>query len=452
MAFAAFLALVVTALCASPTRGVPAQTLGARAGTLGAPMDHAARRSAAMSRLDRRLLIVPSRSSFMADDQAGFQQATDFQYLSGWSDLVGAVLVLDGRANDITLFVPRPNPLISHAVPEATLQGARTVGVDAVQPIDSLEPWLSQRLPQVSGVLVAPTDVRGAIQTPPPMASTVLRWKTYLTTLGFPGPVTSSTPLLRPLREIKDSTEIAIIRRVGAMSGQAMLAGLRALRPGRTQRKAALAVVDVCISSGGMHSFWPWAMSGPHAVFTDLFNYFVDYEGHDRVMNVGELVRVDVGCQYAHYMGDVGRTAPVNGRFTAGQREAWDLFIAGYRAGLVGLRAGTRPGDVFAVALRRIRELQPTLKTPLGKRAAAAILAPDGTAPWQFHGVGLDDAEGQPEVLRTGMTVAYEVMFAVDGHGFYLEDMILIRPAGYEMLTPGLPYTASEIESAMRRR
>lgn len=445
MAFAAILALVFTALCPFLTQGVSAQTLGA-------PLDHASRRSAAMSRLERRLLIVPARSSFMADDQAGFQQATDFQYLSGWSDLVGAVLVLDGSAKDITLFVPRPNPLITHVVPAATPEGARTIGVDAVHPIDSLEPWLRLRLPRVSGALVAPTDVRGAIQIPPPMASTVLRWQAYLTTLGFTGPVTSSIPLLRPLREIKDSTEIAIIKRVGAMSGQAMLAGLRALRPGRTQRKAQLAVVDVCISAGGMHSFWPWTMSGPHAVFTDLYNYFVDYDGHDRVMQAGELVRVDVGCQYAHYMGDVGRTAPVSGRFTAGQREAWDLFIAGYRAGLVGLRDGTRPGDVFAAALRRVRELQPMLKTPLGRRAAEVMLAPDGTAPWQLHGVGLDDAEGQPEVLKAGMTVAYEVMFAVDGHGFYLEDMILIRPDGYEMLTPDLPYTAAAIESAMRRR
>ena len=45
-------------------------------------------------------------------------------------------------------------------------------------------------------------------------------------------------------------------------------------------------------------------------------------------MKAGEVVRVDVGCQVDHYMGDVGRTAPVSGTFTAGQREAWDLFIA----------------------------------------------------------------------------------------------------------------------------
>jgi hypothetical protein len=47
------------------------------------------------------------------------------------------------------------------------------------------------------------------------------------------------------------------------------------------------------------------------------------------------------------------------------------------------------------------------------------------------------------------MTVAYELMFAVGDQGFYLEDMILIERDGHRLLTPGLPYTAAEIERVM---
>jgi hypothetical protein len=43
-------------------------------------------------------------------------------------------------------------------------------------------------------------------------------------------------------------------------------------------------------------------------------------------------------------------------------------------------------------------------------------------------------------------------MFTVDGDGFYLEDMIGITPDAYEILTPGLPYSASEIEAVMTKR
>jgi len=47
--------------------------------------------------------------------------------------------------------------------------------------------------------------------------------------------------------------------------------------------------------------------------------------------------------------------------------------------------------------------------------------------------------------------VAYELMFTVDGDGFYLEDMIAVTRDGADLLTPGLPYTAREIEAAMAR-
>ena len=50
------------------------------------------------------------------------------------------------------------------------------------------------------------------------------------------------------------------------------------------------------------------------------------------------------------------------------------------------------------------------------------------------------------------MVLDYEPIFVVDGQGFYMEDMILVTPTGYEILTKGLPSTAAEIERAMRRR
>jgi Xaa-Pro aminopeptidase len=193
-------------------------------------------------------------------------------------------------------------------------------------------------------------------------------------------------------------------------------------------------------------------MSGRNAEFTSLWDSFLAYDHMDRQMKVGEVVRVDVGCQVDHYMGDVGRTAPVSGTFTEGQREAWDLFIAGYRAGLSRIKDRATPKAVYDAALAEVRRLAPALKTPQGKRAAETLLGPKGTEPWQLHGVGLEDAEGLPDVLREGMVVAYELMFTVDGDGFYLEDMIAVKNDGYDILTSGLPYTAREVEAAMVKR
>jgi Xaa-Pro aminopeptidase len=298
-------------------------------------------------------------------------------------------------------------------------------------------------------VYVAPTDARGPVSAPLPMAGSVVRWQSWLASLGA-ATVKPAIEVLRPLREIKDASEIAVLRQVGRTSGDAFLAGVRALGPQKWQHETELAVVNACRAAGARGiSFWPWTMSGPNADFHSLWNSFVSYDHVDRQMQAGEVVRVDVGCQIDHYMGDVGRTAPVSGRFTEGQREAWDLFIAGYRAGLSTIKDQVSPKTVYDMALAEVKRLAPSLTTPEGRHAADTLLGPRGTEAWQLHGVGLDDAEGLPEVLRAGMVVAYELMFTVDGDGFYLEDMIVVKGGGCEVLTPGLPYTALEIEAAM---
>jgi Xaa-Pro aminopeptidase len=46
--------------------------------------------------------------------------------------------------------------------------------------------------------------------------------------------------------------------------------------------------------------------------------------------------------------------------------------------------------------------------------------------------------------------LAFEPILAVDGVGLYLEDMILVTSEETEVLTTGLPYSAVEIERAMR--
>jgi Xaa-Pro aminopeptidase len=442
-------------------RGFRTVVLGAIALTATAlPLDaqmpasaYPTRRAAAMSRLGSDLLIAPARASFLADDQLGFVQAADFQYLTGLDELVGAVLVLDGTGSTSTLFVAKPNPLLTRGLIEPGAQSARRLLLSDVQPVDALESWLRQRFARAATTAyIAPTDARGAVTAPTPIADSVARWRAWLTSLGAAN-VTSAVSVLRPLRDIKDASELAVLRRVGRTSGDALLAGLRALAPGRWQHDTELAVVNACRASGARGvSFWPWTMSGPNAMFTSLWNSFVSYDHVDRQMKAGEVVRVDVGCQADHYMGDVGRTAPVSGTFTDGQREAWDLFIAGYRAGLTRITDGGRATTVYDEVLAEVRRQVPSLKTAQGRHAAETLLSPKGTEAWELHGVGLDDAEGLPAVLRTGMVVAYELMFIVDNDGFYLEDMIAVNKDGYEIVTPGLPYTAREIEAVMANR
>jgi Xaa-Pro aminopeptidase len=173
------------------------------------------------------------------------------------------------------------------------------------------------------------------------------------------------------------------------------------------------------------------------------------YTQLDRVMQSGELVRVDIGCAKHGYGADVGRTVPVSGRFTAGQAETWNLLIAAYRVGMAKMKGGVARTDVLAASRAEIARLQGSLTTEQGRRAAQGLLAPDGMADWSIHSVGVDSGESALPILAAGAVVAFEPIFSVDEDAFYLEDMILITETGSEVLSAGLPYTAKEIEAAM---
>jgi Xaa-Pro aminopeptidase len=412
-----------------------------------------------MRRLPGGILVVAARPYGFSSPQvrtSGFLQDPDFYYFTGIETSPGAVLVIDGAAKESLLFAPTKLPGPANRIPSAKIVpgevSATRLGLDRVLDRKELAGFLAQRRKQTPGLLLYArgiTDAGGSsldMALDDPDAS----GNHALAELWSAGLLREADSVLGEMRSIKDASEIEALRRVGAASARALTAGMAALRPGRPQREAEAAVVSACIAAGAEGpSFWPWVMTGPASAFPAPFASLLDYRHLNRTMQAGEVARVDVGCDALHYQGDVGRTAPVSGTFDAGQRETWELLVAAYRSGLEKLRDGARRDDVFAASLAEVRRRQSSLATPLGKKAAEVLLGENGLKWWGIHGVGLEDAEGSPEVLRAGMVVAFEPIFSVDGQGFYLEDMVLVKEAGHEILTPGLPYTAAEVEGAV---
>ena len=134
---------------------------------------------------------------------------------------------------------------------------------------------------------------------------------------------------------------------------------------------------------------------------------------------------------------------------SARQREAWNLLIEGYQAGLSAMRAGVSVSDVQAAAAARIGELTPDLHTPMGREAGTFLLSQPGRSIWSVHSVGVDSGEEALSTLEAGSVVAFEPMLEIGPDAFYLEDMILVTATGHEVLSTGLPYTAEEIERIM---
>ncbi len=424
-----------------------------------------ARRAAAMRAAPDAIILlrsVPTRMSLYSD---GFHQSATFFYLTGLPNVIGAVLALDARRNESWLFVPAVGELSGFAryfnPPYGYIargeETARALGLEHVAPWTELDAFLAQRLAEDSTLLVR-GPFRTESVTGPSLPSYIaagqneaMMWQRELSA-RFPRARLASASAVDWVRDVKDSAEIATLRRVAESSAAALRAGLRSLQPGRRQREAEVDVLAACVRSGASGiSFWPWIMTGPNSGFLAAVQSLGDYQFLDREMRSGELARLDVGCAREYYEGDVGRTAPVSGHFDPGQREAWELLVAAYRTALAAIRPGRATREVMVAFRDEIAQRRPSLITMFGKRTAEVALGPEGLRWSGPHGVGIESAEFLGDTLRAGQVLALEPALIVDGVGLYLEDMILVTPTGREVLTKGLPYSAHEIEQAMRR-
>ena len=107
-------------------------------------------------------------------------------------------------------------------------------------------------------------------------------------------------------------------------------------------------------------------------------------------LRAGELCLIDAGCELDGYASDVTRTFPADGRFSAPQRELYDLVEAAQAAAVAATRPGARLRDAHAAAVRVLA--QGMLDTGLLDRNAVgdvdAVIESAAYRKFYMHGTG----------------------------------------------------------------
>lgn len=76
------------------------------------------------------------------------------------------------------------------------------------------------------------------------------------------------------------------------------------------------------------------------------------YLENDAPLRDGELVLVDAGAEFDLYAGDITRTFPVNGRFTAAQRALYEVVLAAQERAVAAVRPGATLASIHAGVVR----------------------------------------------------------------------------------------------------
>jgi Xaa-Pro aminopeptidase len=192
------------------------------------------------------------------------------------------------------------------------------------------------------------------------------------------------------------------------------------------------------------------------------------YVANDRRMQDGELLLVDAGAEVGYYTGDITRTWPVSGRFSAPQREIYDLVLKAQLEVIALSKPGLPWNALHERALRVLTEGM--IELGILKGPVEKALEEKSHAPWYPHstghwlGIDVHDVGAywsgveQSRLLEPGMVFTVEpgLYFAPDapnvperyaGIGVRIEDDVLVTATGHEVLSSGAPKDPAEIEA-----
>ena len=407
------------------------------------------RQRAATAFSDGVLLLHSATTTGLVSD--GYREEAAFYYLTGLEDSPGTVLAIVGKSGESWLFVPSAESKGS-AEAKAGEEAERKVGLDHVVDWKEMQDFLTEQTKAGAKFYYKP---EAAIMLPENLSATKNNHAPgWIQVLQKSFPTADFRPArvkLHTLMAVESGTERHDSEMAARATVKAFIAGARAIHPGVSQREVELAVVDVCWKEARGVSFWPWAMAGANSVFPKPFESESRYDHLDSRMQSGDLVRLDVGCEWQHYQGDLGRTIPVSGRFSDEQREVWNIFVAAYQSVGRGLKEGLTESDAFEIWKKELLRHRESAKSPLAQRAIETWSERKNVPYWQMHMMNLDAGfiEGP---LRAGMVIDFEPIASIGGQGYYLEDMYLIGKDGVTVMTSGLPYTAEEIEAFLARK
>lgn len=202
------------------------------------------------------------------------------------------------------------------------------------------------------------------------------------------------------LRAVKDDAEIELLRQAAQIADQALADLIEAggIAPGRSERDIAIDLDFRMLRLGAEEvSFETIVATGPNSAIPH-------HRPSERVLESGDLIKIDFGATYRGYHSDMTRTYAV-GSIATWQREIYDVVAQAQAAGVAALQVG-RTGKQVDTAARDIIDA-----AGYGETFAHSL----------GHGVGLEVHEA-PNLSQLAETKLEDRVCVTVEPGIYLSD------------------------------
>lgn len=433
--------------------------------------EYTSRRAELMRRIGADgVAIIPGAHEHVRarDTHHRFRQDSDFAYLTGFYEPDAVAVIAPGRKDahgqpaEFVLFV-RPRDVESeiwHGRRFGPEGAVALFGAQQAFVIGSLEAELPK-------LLSGRETVHFTLGEDPALDTQVINVIKDIRAVARRGAAapTSIVALENSLHEqrlLKRPSEIELQRTACEISAAAHVRAMRATKPGRNEWEITAEIAAEFALNDCEPGYGTICGGGDNACI-------LHYTENNMQLKEGELLLIDAGAEYRGYTGDITRTFPINGHFTAAQKAVYQVVLDAQKAAIDTLKVGELVSKPHEVATRVLTEGMVKLGLLTGdvdeliKADKQKQFFMHGTGHWlglDVHDVGRYKLKGEYRRFEAGMVMTVEPGIYVApgtagvpsefwGIGIRIEDDVLVTLIGPEVLTSGVPKEIHEIEALM---
>lgn len=257
-----------------------------------------------------------------------------------------------------------------------------------------------------------------------------------------------TAPIMAELRMVKEQEEVELLQEAVDITRAGFERLLKFVKPGVWEYEVEAELIhEFTRRRSGGFAFDPIIASGESACV-------LHYVENNKLCKDGDLLLLDFGAEYANYNGDLTRCIPVNGRFSARQKDVYNAVLTVHKAA----RGLIRPGKKLPEYHEEVCEVMTEQLVNLGLLTMDEVKAnKKAFTRYYMHGtshhLGLDvhDIMHRFGEFKVGnvLTIEPGIYIREEGIGVRIENDVLITENGIMDFMEGLPIEAEEIEDRM---
>ena len=399
------------------------------------------------------------------DVEHSYRCDSDFYYLTGFDEPEAVAVFVPGREHgEYILFCRERDPLMEtwNGRRAGTEGAVERFGADDAFPISDIDDILP-------GLLESRERVFYTMGAVPEFDTRVINWVKQIRSQARAG---AHTPdefvaldhLVHDMRLYKSRAEIKTMRQSAQIAVEAHKRAMRLCRPGMMEYEIEAEFLHE-FRRRGCDTAYPSIVGGGEN------GCILHYTENNTELRDGDLLLIDAGAEHEYYASDITRTFPVNGTFSAPQKQLYNLVLDAQRAAIEEVYPGNHWNAPHDAAVKVITK--GLVKLGLLKGRPAQLIKDTAyrrfymhrTGHWlgmDVHDVGDYKVGEEWRVLEPGMVMTVEPGLYVapgskgiakkwQGIGIRIEDDVLVTKDGYDVLSKKLPKSVDEIEALMAR-